>query len=99
MITSREFVCDTIKDFKEVLKKGSSEEQAIDLRFSKEDLRQKMKRRRIKQALLDDVKSKFEKAGCEVKECENDLCITAPYKLVENKTYTLDSLKKEAKEK
>jgi hypothetical protein len=97
--TSKKFVCDTINDAKEVLKRNSSKKQAIEIRLSKEDIRQEMQRKRIKQALLDDVKSKFEKAGCEVKECENDLCITAPYELVENKTYTLASLKKEAKKK
>ena len=99
MVSSKEFVCDTIKDVKEVLKQNSSGKQAIEIRLSKEDLRKEMSRTRIKQALLDDVKKKFEKAGCKVKECENDLCITAPYELVENKTYTLDSLREKIKDK
>jgi len=87
------FTCDFLKDAKAYLSNSELKED-ITIRITKNDLKEKLNRQRIKEPLLKEVEKKLNEAGCMVEKCDNDLCVTVPVKLAEKQILTLKELTK-----
>jgi len=88
-----DFTCDFIKDAKAYLIDSEAKE-AITIRITKDDLKEKLERKRIKEPLLKEVEKKLIDAGCDVAKCDDDLCVTVPVTLAEKRILTLKELTK-----